>query len=233
MSKSFEEIYSLAKKQCLYEEQLMLESPINVIYKEQLSLIKDQDKRQRVENVLRQADVRNISEPASSTGKFHPQFASGKYGLSRHTKAVVAFIADFCKVIPELNQDVMVIAALLHDIVKYKSDGKYTSKTHAIDAAALLEKNGLSEEASLVKTHMGNFEKDSSLHPKTFNEKMLHLADYLASRTYIDIDFDDDDNIIMSNEDSNRTRNKLKKAETDKAVAEYERDFMLGRNEGF
>jgi hypothetical protein len=93
----------------------------------------------------------------------------------------------------------MVIAALMHDIVKYANDtDKYTSKTHALDAAAMLKSAGLNDEARLVASHMGRWDKNAP-HPQKEDEKMLHLADFLASRQWITIDFDDDENIIKNN----------------------------------
>ena len=218
-------------KRKLFETVLALESPNNVTYSQQLALIKNPDKKRIVANMLRQADSRNTEEAASSTGKYHPIFAQGKKGLSRHTKAVVSFIADFCEAMPELDYDTMVIAALLHDIMKYKNNEKFTSKTHAEDAAKWLEQNGLKEEARLVKSHMGKFDQKNV--PQKFDEKMLHLADYIASRTYISVDFDENDNIIISNDDPGRTANKLKQTQDELEATKYEKDYLLGKNSGF
>jgi hypothetical protein len=41
-------------------------------------------------------------------------------------------------------------------------------------------------------------EKGKAPMPTEEDEKMLHLADYLASRQWIAIDFDEDDNIVPS-----------------------------------
>jgi putative nucleotidyltransferase with HDIG domain len=216
----------------LFEEILALESPVNVKFKKQLELIGNSEKRSKVENILRTISTRNIKEPASSTGKYHPKFAHEEYGLSKHVKAVVAFASDICESFPELNKDSLIIAALMHDIIKYKGENAHTSKTHAKDAYELLKENGLEDEARLVYSHMGRWSK-SDPHPEKFDEKMFHLADYLASRTYISIDFDEDDNIITSNDDPRRTSNRLPQAEAKAASMEYERDFLLGKNEGF
>jgi len=209
-------------------EALMLESPINVRFKAQLELISDPSKRSKVENMLRRTEMRNISEPASSTGKYHPNFAHGDYGLSRHTKAVVAFVSDMCTTFTHLDRDAMIIAALMHDMVKYVGEGKYTVKDHAAQAAELLRNEGLDDEARLVASHMGKWDKKGAQVEKE-DEKLLHLADYLASRQYISIDFDEDDNIITNNVgktsvDKDRL-NKLERDEDELAMVRGEKEI--------
>jgi putative nucleotidyltransferase with HDIG domain len=190
--------------EAILAEALALESPVNVRFAQQLELIQDSAKRSKVADLLRRADVRNIKEPASSTNKYHPQWARGEYGLSRHVKAVVAFVVDFCDAFKELNQDDMVIAALVHDIMKYEGYNKYTTKDHAAKGADLLDQAGLPDCARMVRSHMGRWdaERGKAPFPEKFDEKMLHLADYLASRKYITVDFDKDDNIVKNKEDS-------------------------------
>jgi putative nucleotidyltransferase with HDIG domain len=182
----------------IYQEALELESPINVRFKKQLDLISDQSKKTKVANLLRQVSYRNIQEPASSTGKYHPEYAHGEFGLSRHVKAVVAFISDICTAFEDLDRDTLIIAAIMHDILKYHNDDKYTSKTHAADAAKWLKENGLEDEGRLIASHMGKWDAKKGIAPapEKFDEKMLHLADYLASKKWITIDFDNDDNVV-------------------------------------
>jgi putative nucleotidyltransferase with HDIG domain len=205
-SKLFNKIYVTCNHgRSLREDlnQLALPSPVYHYFQKELSLIKSPTKQIKVAEVLNAAITRNIIEPASSTGKYHPDFAHNEYGLGRHVKTVVSFAADMCTAFPQLDYDTMVIAALLHDILKYKSDGKFTSKDHANEAADLLESKGLKDEARLVRSHMGKWdaEKGKAPAPKQFDEQCLHLADYLASRTYVHVDFDENDNIIENNND--------------------------------
>jgi 23S rRNA maturation-related 3'-5' exoribonuclease YhaM len=203
----------------------MLESPVNIRFKQQLSLISDASKRSKVEELLRQTSVRNIKEPASSTGKYHPEWAHGDYGLSRHVKAVVAFVSDICEAFPDLNRDSMIIAALMHDIVKYVGEGKYTVKDHAAQAGDMLEKVGLTDEARMVRSHMGRWdaERGKAPAPTKFDERMLHLADYFASRQYITIDFDEDDNIVKTMSDKIR----VDRGDYDKAKLDQDELAMM------
>jgi len=188
--------------QRIYEEALMLESPNVKIYMKELDLIQSKEKRAKLENVLRTAAYKNIAGQASSTGKYHPEYSQGDFGLSRHTKAVVKFVMTICDAFPQLNQDSLVIAAIAHDAYKYATDeSEYTSKHHAKDIADKLDEVGLSEEARLCASHMGRWDaaRDKSGNtptPQEFDEQMLHLADYLASRKYIHLKFDRDNNLL-------------------------------------
>jgi hypothetical protein len=190
----------------LFEEILALESPINKRFEQQLNLIQNPDKKRKVEQMLRQVSYRNIQEPASSTGKYHPDYAHGEFGLSRHVKAVISFICDICEAFEDLDRDTMIIAALMHDIVKYKGDEKYTSKNHAEEAGKWLESVGLKDEARLVRAHMGKWDakKGKAPMPEKEDEKFLHLADYLSSQQWISVAFDENDNIKKYNDTADR-----------------------------
>jgi 23S rRNA maturation-related 3'-5' exoribonuclease YhaM len=181
-------------------QQLALESPNVNMFEKELAIIKNETKKAKLRNVLRRACYKNIAGAASSTGKYHPKFAQGDWGLSRHTKAVVKFVDTICDAFPELDQDTLVAAAIAHDAFKYASDNdKYTSRDHAGDAARELEKEGLKDEARLVRSHMGRFdhERNNAIPaPNEFDEKMLHLADYLASKKFLSIRFDSQNNLL-------------------------------------
>jgi hypothetical protein len=192
----FEKIYQKSLR-----ELLALESPTVKTYFKELNLIQNTTKREKLMNLLRRTAYKNISGAASSTGKYHPKFANGEFGLSRHTKAVVKFVTVICDAFPELNQDTMVIAAIAHDAFKYASDEEeYTAHDHAAVAANELEKAGFTDEARLVKSHMGRWPSDRSHgkvpKPEQFDEKMLHLADYIASKKFIDIKFNSENDLL-------------------------------------
>jgi putative nucleotidyltransferase with HDIG domain len=179
----------------IFEETLMLESPNVTTYAKELDLIKDPNKKRILINLLRPAAYKNVSASASSTNKYHPEFAHGEFGLSRHTKAVVGFAYAIADAL-QLDTDVMVTAAIAHDMYKYTKDtDKYTARNHAKDAADALENAGLKDEARLVRSHMGRWDADrdksgKTPRPKQLDEICLHIADYLASRKYVSIDFD-------------------------------------------
>lgn len=155
---------------------------------------------------------------ASSTGKYHPEYALGDHGLARHTLALCRFLNHLFSIDCIGNQytsrerDLLRIAGLMHDTRKSGSQedydkSKYTKFDHPILASNEVVKvwndhNGKKisiEEAKLIrdviKSHMGqwNTDKRSSVELPTPEDKyqiILHVCDYLASRKDIEIKFD-------------------------------------------
>ncbi len=149
---------------------------------------------------------------ASSTGKYHPQYALGDLGLARHTCAVVRFLnhmfsIDCCrKEFTSRERDLLRVAGIMHDSRKSGSDAdfagdKYTKFDHPILAADEVRgvKGFIPEEekelvAKTIESHMGQWNKDRRSRtalplPETKYQKILHLADYLASRKDIEVIF--------------------------------------------
>lgn len=148
---------------------------------------------------------------ASSTGKYHPNYAKGKGGLVRHTKAAMLF----CNYLLDMEQnqqefnvlegDLMRVALLVHDGFKYgveKSD--YTVFDHPLISAKWMLTNPdfrefiNKEEADflylVISSHMGqwNTNKYSSVtlpKPRNKYQKFVHLCDYLASRSKLEVSF--------------------------------------------
>lgn len=151
---------------------------------------------------------------ASSTGKYHPEYSLGDGGLMRHQVAVVKFLNFFFELeqynskLTSREMDCMRISGLVHDGRKSGSqedyeNNKYTKFDHPLQMAKVIRSYDgkyLSHEeiemiAATIERHMGawNTDKKSSIMLPKPNEKfsrMLHLADYLASRKCITIDFD-------------------------------------------
>lgn len=155
---------------------------------------------------------------ASSTQKYHPEYALGKLGLMKHMIAVVRFVNLFFELEQYSNRfdsrerDLIRVAALTHDGRKSGSQeefekSKYTKFEHPLLMAKVIlsykGKNILPDDeikyiAYIIVRHMGawNTDKRSQLTlPKPDNEasELLHLADYLASRKYLTMSFDDYD----------------------------------------
>ena len=155
---------------------------------------------------------------ASSTGKYHPKYAAGEGGLSRHVKSACKFAYELLsnpiigKPYSSRDKDLIIIALLIHDGLKYgnKEKEKYTRFDHPILASLYAKENKdklkMSEEelekmANAVASHMGpwntNQYSDVILPiPKAPMEKFVHMCDYLASRRFINLDFDKDSNVI-------------------------------------
>ena len=150
--------------------------------------------------------------PASSTGKYHPAYSLGDGGLMRHQMAVVRFLNFFFELeqygskLTSREMDLMRLAGLVHDGMKSGSQldfeaSKYTKFTHPIQMAnKIRECEGLPEEelefvAKVISKHMGQWNTDKKSDvtlPKPDDKfsRLLHLADYLASRKSLTMDFE-------------------------------------------
>lgn len=149
---------------------------------------------------------------ASSTGKYHPQYALGNLGLARHTCALVRFLNHIFEVecfknnFTSRERDLMRVAGIMHDSMKSGTDddyakSRYTKFDHPILAADNIRKmQGLSNGeieviATTIESHMGSWNTDKRSKtilptPQNKYQKLVHLADYLASRKDIEVLFD-------------------------------------------
>ena len=176
-------------------------------FDKELSLIKDSAVKKLTKEVLKEADDWFFIEPASSSGKYHPEFALGVGGLLLHTRAVVYFLIEILRSelydIDEYHKDLLILAAIAHDIKKYGENGNggHTVKNHPELASKFIEnvnkknkniikKNDLKYVQDCILKHMGIFGDDI---PKTDDEKVLHLSDLIASRREIDLRFSKED----------------------------------------
>lgn len=150
---------------------------------------------------------------ASSTGKYHPQYSLGEGGLMRHQMAVVRFLNFFLGLeqysnkIPSRERDLMRIAALTHDARKSGTQedyerSKYTKFNHPILMADVirsydgkyLNHDELELIANIISKHMGQWNSDKKSEvtlpkPDDIYSELVHLADYLASRKDLTVEF--------------------------------------------
>lgn len=140
---------------------------------------------------------------ASSSGKYHPIFSQGNGGLVRHTKAVVMFAEELLKMssyayMREEYKDYVICACIIHDTCKYGSEAemdKTAYAEHAPNAANLFDmfcREVWVRPASelllgAVRSHMGQWSTDKEDRPFTQIDRCVHMADYMASRSFIDI----------------------------------------------
>lgn len=149
---------------------------------------------------------------ASSTGKYHPAYSLGEGGLMRHQIAVVRFLNFFLELeqygagMTSRERDLMRTAALIHDGMKSGTQddynkSKYTKFNHPILMAEVVRStDGLNTSerdfiAHCIESHMGQwaFDKKTNVElpkPKDEYQKLVHLADYLASRKSLAMDFE-------------------------------------------
>lgn len=183
------------------------------VFKVELDKIKDDNVRYSTEIILEMLPDYFYKIPASSSGKYHPLFSLGEGGLVRHVKVALRILEEMFRdevfgVYDEYTKDLMRMAILLHD--GFKSGLTYSEHTdinHPIIMANFIldNKNELSISESdalfvydLISTHMGPWTKDKHGNkvldePKTREQILIHLCDYIASRKGIDAHFIDNE----------------------------------------
>ena len=135
---------------------------------------------------------------ASSSGKYHPKFSQGEGGLVRHTKAVVMFAEELLRMsnyayMKDEYKDYVIAACIVHDTMKYGAIeyNKEEYKNHAQKASQMFTNFmfdwvGYCPEmlTNAIACHMGQWGEDK---PFTNIDRCVHMADYMASRSFIDI----------------------------------------------
>ena len=185
---------------------------------DELEFIKDESLAESLLKIINMLPEYWLTEPASSTGKYHPEYALGEGGLLRHSKAAMRIgyelLNDACigDKYTEKEQDLMLMSLLVHDGLKLGlPQEKYTRFDHPILMANYIVDNreeiGLSEEdaefmASVIKTHMGPWTVDYNGNevlerPQTKYQNFVHMCDFLASRKCLMVPFDKENNISV------------------------------------
>ena len=183
---------------------------MNDIFALELSWILDDAKRAWCAMLLNLLPDAFYQKPASSSGKYHPQYSLGEGGLARHVRGAVLIARnllplDMYSGFTENQRDNIICALLLHDGMKYGEDGdSHTVFSHPLDMVDWLRKQewrsyiseaDFNEICDAVGTHMGQWTtskySDAVLPaPETDMQKFVHLCDYLASRRFLEVDFD-------------------------------------------
>ncbi len=149
--------------------------------------------------------------PASSTGKYHPSYATGDGGLLRHTKAAVKIAHElllnpiFGDKYSDGEKDMILIALMMHDGLKSGLEkNKYTQADHPMLVSnyikdnkdkLTLNENEIFALTNMIESHMGIWNKDyqgNEILPIPVNkyQKFVHMCDFLASKKFIEIKFD-------------------------------------------
>jgi 23S rRNA maturation-related 3'-5' exoribonuclease YhaM len=185
----------------------------------ELSYIKDDRIRKSCETILDILPDYFYEIPASSTGKYHPSFSLGKGGLVRHVKVATRIANDlfedpsFKSKYTRNEKDIMLMTLILHDSLKSGlNHDKYTAFNHPILISNFVNDNRdkieltddeLNLFRSCVESHMGGFPWNTNSYtneelpePKTKYQVFVHMCDYLSSRKYLDVKFNDKNEII-------------------------------------
>ncbi len=184
----------------------------------ELGYIKDEMIRDDCRMLIEELPDYFFLVPASSTGKYHPSYSLGEGGLLRHTKAAVRIGYELlCDPVigdkyTQTEKDIMLMGLLLHDGVKHGiPKEKYVRFDHPIlmanfvldhKAELLMSDSEIELLCSVIRTHMGPWTTDYNGEevleaPKTKYQNFVHMCDYLASRKYLLVPFDDNNCISV------------------------------------
>lgn len=186
----------------------------NDIFTAEVKLICDETIRSFTEKAIGFLPEYFFKIPSSSSGKFHPPYALGEGGLVRHTKAAVNIAycmfenTTICGKFTSRHKDLIIAALLLHDGLKSgRNQEAHTVSAHPVLVTEYLEEKFeefysgeytklMKELFPLIESHMGqwNTTKEGVVHsplPASGPAKYVHMCDYLASRKFIEINFNE------------------------------------------
>ena len=189
-------------------------------FEQELSFIKNEQIRNITSCIIENLVPKYFFEvAASSTGKYHPNYALGEGGLLRHTKAAVKIAKSLFTIMEFdlVDEDYIISALILHDSFKHGVyGGKYTKHDHPVVAAEQIkmfcdtlcsqttDENDIKRYieygenvSKLVASHMGQwntckYDRTVLPLPETTAQRFVHMCDYLASRKFIEIIIDEE-----------------------------------------
>ena len=183
------------------------------VFNVELDRIKDENVRKSTEIILDMLPEYFYEIPASSSGKYHPSFSLGEGGLVRHVKVALKVLEEMFRdeafgIYDDYTKDLIRMAVLLHD--GFKSGitySRHTCSEHPVIMSEFIKANVdnipiCEEDASyvsgLILTHMGPWNTDKQGNvimpvPKTRDELLVHLCDYIASRNFLNVAFKDNE----------------------------------------
>lgn len=187
------------------------------MFKQEISYIKDSNRRKDLKTLIGLLPDYFFEVAASSTGKYHPEFALGDGGLVRHTKVAVRIGYELLNnntvgaKFDDATKDLILMALTLHDGVKSGiPKDKYTKFDHPLLVSKLIMENkdkvsleidDVRKMCSMIESHMGEWTYDSYNKkevlpkPRTAEQRFVHMCDFLASRKFLDVKFLDN-NIV-------------------------------------
>ena len=183
-------------------------------FKKELNYIKNNKYKEEAKKLIELLPDYFFEIPASSTGKYHPNFAQNEGGLVRHTKVAVRMCYELANnnsigySFTSDEKDLMIIALIMHDGLKSGiPKEKYTRVDHPILAANLIRENKENLKltkgeiefiAQAIETHMGEWNTDFNGNevlplPKNKYQRFVHMCDFLASKKFIEVPFENNE----------------------------------------
>lgn len=177
-------------------------------FEREISYIKDTNNQEDIKFLINLLPDYFFTIPASSTGKYHPKFASTKSGLVKHTKVAVRIAYDLFETVNNLtdnDKDLIIMALIMHDgLKKGLEEETYVRFDHPLLVSKLIMEHAkdlkmdvmdVRKLCMMIESHMGkwNTSKYSKVElplPKDECQRFVHRCDYLASRVYLNVKFD-------------------------------------------
>ena len=185
------------------------------ILNKEINYVKDSSRKGDLKTLIELLPEYFFEVPASSTGKYHPAFSLGDGGLVRHTKVAVRIAVELLNnnsvgmKFNEKGRDLIIMALILHDGVKSGMEkSKYTKADHPLLVSKLIMENkdklsmdidDIRKMCSMIESHMGEWNTDPYTKeeilpiPRTAEQRFVHMCDYLASRKFLDVKFNEND----------------------------------------
>ena len=169
-------------------------------FEKELSYINNAKIKEFTEEAIKMLPDYFFKIPASSTGKYHPEYTTGDGGLVRHTQAAVRIAVELFNInlFTTIEMDCIVSALILHDGLKSGAEkSEYTKHEHPLlmglfvrsseKLISIIDNDTLELIVSGIESHMGqwNVSKYSNIVlkiPETREQRYIHMCDYLASR---------------------------------------------------
>lgn len=184
------------------------------VFNKELSYIKDIRIKESTITILDMLPDYFYEIPASSTGKYHPEFSLGEGGLVRHVKVAVRIAKELLDN-PSIGdkytsneKDIMIMALILHDGLKSGLVyNRYTQYDHPTLIKNFVNENKdklkltdseLDLFSHAVESHMGPWNTDYEGReilpkPKTKYENFVHMCDFLSSKKFLNVKFQDNE----------------------------------------
>ena len=176
-------------------------------FEQEINYLKDKSNREDIMHLINLLPDYFFTIPASSTGQYHPKFASTNNGLVKHTKVAVRIAYDLFETVnnfTEADKDLIIMALIMHDGCKkgYQEE-KYTRFDHPLLVSKLIMEHAkelkmdidnVRKMCSMIESHMGKWNKNKYSKvvlplPKDELGRFVHRCDYLASRNYLNVKF--------------------------------------------
>ncbi|MDD4876555.1 MAG: HD domain-containing protein [Dehalococcoidales bacterium] len=166
-----------------------------------IEMINDETLRTKVYVALDKVPEYFWTAPASSSGKYHPPYDLGIGGTIRHTVMMIRVALDLLRMenenilAPSVNA--VIVACIFHDSFKHGiPDSGHTVHEHPLLAADFVYEEFKDYDmvfadivSGSIRSHMGRWTTSTHSNailpiPENEFDKLIALADYIASRKY-------------------------------------------------